>query len=171
MSEHQSAQSSRGIPTRVVEIVVAAAVFVFGAVIVYDSIRLGARWASDGPQAGYFPFYIGLFICICAAVVLAFAALGRVTGPRVFVSWVALRQVMQVLGPAAVYVLGIQLIGIYVASAIYIAAFMVWLGRYGIVLSACTGLAVAALFYAMFEMWFKVALYKGLFDPLSFLGH
>ena len=171
MSEQQSARSSRGISSRAVEIVVAAAVFTFGAVIVYDSVRLGARWGSDGPQAGYFPFYIGLFICVCAAVVLAYAIAGKLAGPKIFVSWAALSQVMQVLGPAAAYVLGIQLIGIYVASAVYIAVFMIWLGRYPFLLSACIGVAVSAAFYATFEMWFKVALYKGLFDPLSFLGH
>ena len=171
MSERQSAGSSRGISTRTVEIIVAAAIFLFGAVIVYDSVRLGASWASDGPQAGYFPFYIGSFICVCAGVVLAFAIAGKVAGPRIFVRWVALRQVMQVLGPAAVYVLGIQLIGIYVSSAVYIAVFMIWLGRYSPVLSASIGVGVMAAFYVTFEMWFKVALYKGLFDPLSFLGH
>ena len=171
MSERQSAGSSRGISTRTVEIIVAAAIFLFGAVIVYDSVRLGASWASDGPQAGYFPFYIGSFICVCAGVVLALAIAGKVAGPRIFVRWVALRQVMQVLGPAAVYVLGIQLIGIYVSSAVYIAVFMIWLGRYAPVLSAGIGVGVMTAFYVTFEMWFKVALYKGLFDPLSFLGH
>jgi hypothetical protein len=171
MSEDRSADRARGISTRAVEIVVAAAVFIFGAVIVYDSVRLGARWASDGPQAGYFPFYIGLFICVSAVVVLALAAAGRIGGPRIFVSNSALRQVMQVLGPAAVYVLGIQLIGIYVASAFYIAVFMIWLGRYSVALAASIGVGVMVAFYLMFEVWFKVPLYKGLFDPLSFLGH
>jgi hypothetical protein len=104
-------------------------------------------------------------------VVLALAAAGRIGGPRIFVSNSALRQVMQVLGPAAVYVLGIQLIGIYVASAFYIAVFMIWLGRYSVALAASIGVGVMVAFYLMFEVWFKVPLYKGLFDPLSFLGH
>ncbi|MCK7500079.1 MAG: hypothetical protein MZW92_64435 [Comamonadaceae bacterium] len=29
-------------------------------VVIVDSRRIGAGWADDGPQAGYFPFYIGL---------------------------------------------------------------------------------------------------------------
>ena len=53
----------------------------------------------------------------------------------------------------------------------YIAVFMIWLGRYSPVLSAGIGVGVMTAFYVTFEMWFKVALYKGLFDPLSFLGH
>jgi hypothetical protein len=89
----------------------------------------------------------------------------------VFVSWIALKRVMQVLGPAAVYVLGIQLFGIYLASAAYIAVFMVWLGRYRVLASASIGIAVMAFFFFMFEVWFKVPLYKGLLDPLAFLGY
>ena len=37
-------------------------------VVVYDSYRLGAKWGSDGPQSGYFPFYIGLLICFSSLV-------------------------------------------------------------------------------------------------------
>ena len=47
-------------PTRTVEIVGRAALIAFGAIVGVDSYRLGAGWGSDGPQSGYFPFYIGL---------------------------------------------------------------------------------------------------------------
>ena len=33
------------------EIVVAALFLLAGAIVVYDSIRLGSKWADDGPQA------------------------------------------------------------------------------------------------------------------------
>ena len=48
-----------------------------------------------------------------------------------FVDWGQLQLVLSVLVPTAVYVvLVVQFIGIYVASAIYIAVFMAWLGKY-----------------------------------------
>jgi hypothetical protein len=53
---------------RLWEIIVAAIFLVFGAIVVWDSRRLGAQWGSDGPQAGYFPFYIGVFICVASAI-------------------------------------------------------------------------------------------------------
>jgi hypothetical protein len=165
------AESERGVWTRMMEIAVAAAIFVFGAVVVYDSVRLGFRWVGDGPEAGYFPFYIGSILCICAAVILLYAIAGKVAGPRVFVSWLALRRVLQVLAPAAVFVLGIQLAGIYLASAAYIALFMIWLGRYSVALSTAVGVGVMAFFFLLFEVWFKVPLYKGLWDLLGFLGY
>ena len=55
------------------EIAVAALFFVLGAIVIFDSVRLGARWGEDGPQAGYFPFYLGLFVCISSVVNFAAA--------------------------------------------------------------------------------------------------
>ena len=58
-----SGGARREIRTRAVELSVAALTFAFGALVSYESYRLGSSWGSDGPQAGYFPFYIGLIIC------------------------------------------------------------------------------------------------------------
>mgnify|MGYP003575765391 CR=1 FL=1 len=167
----RDAEAERGISTRTVEIVAAVLVFLLGAVVVFDSIRLGWRWAADGPESGYFPFYIGSIICFCAVMVLLHAVVGKHAGPRVFASWPALKRVMQVLGPAAVFVLAIQVIGIYLAGAAYIAVFMLWLGRYSAILATAIGVGVMTFFFLMFEVWFKVPLYKGLLDPLGFLGY
>lgn len=169
MSEESG--SGRGISTRAVEIASSAAILALGALVVFDSSRLGARWADDGPQAGYFPFYVGSILCICALVLLAHAAVGKVAGPRVFASGTQLHRVLQVLVPAAIYVLGIQLIGIYVASACYIAFFMRWLGRYAVSIALALGVGLMGAFFVMFEVWFKVPLYKGLWNPLSWLGY
>jgi hypothetical protein len=48
---------------------------------------------------------------------------------------------------------------------------MVVLGKYPVWKSVLIGVAVNALFFAMFEVWFKVPLYKGSLAPLSFLGY
>jgi hypothetical protein len=173
MSEPQSGGGATGgISTRTMEIVVAFVLFGIGSLVVYDSYRLGSSWGADGPEAGYFPFYIGLIICISSVVVFIQQMFGR-SGRRggTFVEWQALRQVLAVLIPAVLYVLGIQLVGLYVASAIYIALFMHVLGKYSWLKSATLGFAVSAVAFTTFEVWFKVPLYKGAFDPLSFLGY
>src|SRR5215217_4276027 len=118
--------SGGGIRTRAVEIAVALILLAFGGLVVFDSARLGSRWGADGPEAGYFPFYIGSLICISSVVILGQALFGRVSREnRVFVEWQPLRQVLSVFIPAIVYVLAIQLAGIYTASAVYIAGFMI----------------------------------------------
>jgi len=171
MDHDKDSTTGAGISARATELVVAALLFVAGAVVVYDSYRLGSKWGSDGPQSGYFPFYIGLLICISSVINFAQALMARRMDPEIFVAWGPFKLVLTVLIPAAVYVLGVKYIGIYLASAIYIALFMAWLGKYSWLRSIAVGVAVNVSFFLMFEVWFKVPLYKGDLDPLRFLGY
>lgn len=174
MSEnpHSEATDRPAVGTVTMELVVAALLFAVGAAVAISSFQLGARWSDDGPQSGYFPFYIGVIICVCCAVTFVQALAGKLGTNRSFVDRGPLRQVFSVLVPAAAYVLLIQLIGIYVASAVYITFFMAWLGRYSWLKSAGLGVAVAVFAFLMFEIWFQVPLYKGsLYDPLSLIGY
>lgn len=154
-----------------VDTIVAAILFIIGAVVVYEARRLGAEWADDGPGAGYFPFYIGLIMCISSLVIMYQSTVGKSRDTETFATRQQFKQVGSVLLPAAVYVLAIQFIGIYLASALYIALFMIVLGKYSWVKSVALGIGVNVYFFLMFEVWFKVPLYKGSLDPLAFLGY
>ena len=151
--------------------VVAVLVFIVGLVVVVQARDLGAGWTSDGPGAGYFPFYIGLILCIAGLGVFYQARFGKKRDNGPFVDREQLRRVMSVLLPAALYVLCIAFLGLYVASAIYIALFMIILGKYSPLKSVLLAVMVVAVFFVMFEVWFKVPLYKGMLEPLRFLGY
>jgi hypothetical protein len=161
-----------GISVRAAETAVALFLLSLGGLVMYDSVRLGFRWAGDGPEAGYFPFYIALLICVSSLGVLGQVFFGKRRGEhKVFVEWEQLKLVLSVLVPAAIFVFGIQMIGIYVASVAYIAFFMVWLGKYSWIKSVLLGIAVSVVTFMMFEIWFKVPLFKGAFNPLSIIGY
>ena len=160
-----------GVPTFAVEAGVAALLLLLGLVVVVESWLLGAGWTSDGPAAGYFPFYVGLILCISSAVTLFQALFGKKRNMETFVDGEQLKRVLMVLVPAIFYVMAVQVIGIYIASAIYNAGFMIVLGKFTPIKSIVAALLINALFFAMFEIWFKVPLVKGMFDPLSFLGY
>src|SRR5258706_1490367 len=153
---------------RLWEIIVAAIFLVFGAIVVYDSRRLGAEWGSDGPQAGYFPFYIGIIILIASTVNLV-AALMK-PGRESFVSWGQLKMVVIVMVPYAVYVALIANplypLGFYEASVIFIAGFMRYLGKYSWLKIALVSIGTMFAFFLMFEVWFKVPLPKGPIEVL-----
>ena len=151
--------------------VVSALLFVVGVVLVTEARRLGAGWTSDGPGAGYFPFYIGLILCISSVAIFYGALFGKARDSGPFVDRLQLSRVLSVLLPAIGYVLAVEFVGLYVASAAYIALFMIILGKYSVAKSVLIGVSVNALFFAMFEVWFKVPLYKGSLDPLAFLGY
>ena len=169
MESHEGERT--GVATNIIDAVVAILIIIMGGVVIYGSRKLGSEWTSDGPGAGYFPFYIGLILVISGIGVLYQALAGKNKNTEVFVDRVEFGRVLSVLLPAAVYVGAIQLIGIYVASTIYIALFMVILGKYSWLKSVVAALVVNALFFMMFEVWFKVPLYKGSYDMLSFLGY
>ena len=158
-----------GVPYYVVESVVAALVVLLGVIVIQGSWKLGSGWTTDGPGAGYFPFYIGVILCIAGAGILAQGL--RNKNHEIFVDSEQLKRVLSVLLPALLYVLVVQFIGLYVASALYIALFMIILGKYSRVKSVIVAVAVVVLFFMMFEVWFKVPLFKGMWDPLSFLGY
>jgi hypothetical protein len=166
-------QNEPAVQNRTMEIVVAVFLLCIGLVVAWDSARLGARWGDDGPQSGYFPFYVGLIIA-CSAAVILWQALRGLTpdGRGTFVERGQLRLVLSVLLPALVYVIVIQCFGIYLASAIYIAGFMVWLGKYSWWKSIALGLGTSVAVFMLFEVWFQVALFKGsLFNPLAAFGY
>jgi hypothetical protein len=146
---------------RTMEIVVAVLFLVIAAIVIMDSRRIGAGWVDpDGPQAGYFPMRIGVIMGLASLVTLAQNIFAR-DGRRPFVDRHALGQVLIVLIPAAIYVAILEHIGIYVASAIYIAAFMMYMGRYRAITAAAVGIGVSIALFFMFEIWFLVPLPKG----------
>ena len=161
----------KGVPVYVMEAVVAALILVLGLTVLYGSRKLGSGWTSDGPGAGYFPFYIGIILCVSAAGILFQAVWGKQRNTEIFVDNEQLKQVLTVLIPAVIYVGVVQLLGLYIASAVYIALFMVLLGKFPPWKGVAAALGVVVTFFFMFEVWFKVPLYKGMLNPLAFMGY
>jgi putative tricarboxylic transport membrane protein len=150
---------SGGPSHRGVEIGVAVAIIAFGAVVIAGSLQVGIGWGAEGPKAGFFPFYIGVSIILASALNLL-AALAQ--DPRkIFAEWPQLGSVLQIVVPTAVYVAAVPFTGIYLSSAILIALFMRWLGRYSVALCAAVSIGVTLATFLMFEKWFLVPLPKG----------
>jgi putative tricarboxylic transport membrane protein len=146
---------------------VAALFFVFGAIVISDSVRLGVGWQEvHGPRPGYFPFYIGLLICISALVNIARALRIPPDKNRSFVEVGQLRLVLAVLVPTAVYAVLVTWIGIYVSSVLFIGFFMRWLGKYPWWKVVAVSVLTVVVFYVIFEIWFKVPLPKGPLETL-----
>jgi hypothetical protein len=162
-------QGSRpALRTRTAELIVAAGFFLLGAIVIEDSVRLGARWAADGPQPGYFPFYLGVIICITSAITFIQALRMRPEKNGSFVDVGPLKMVLTVLIPTAIFAALVGWIGIYVAGALFVAFFMRWLGKYPWWKVALVSIGNSVVFFFIFEIWFLVPLPKG---PLEALLH
>ena len=146
---------------RTADALMAVFMFVIGVVMMASNYQLGAGWAKDGPESGYFPFRIGAIICVASVVVFVQALRSRAGAARSFVTRERLKPVLLVLLPTLLYVFGIQFIGIYAASAIFIAGFMRMMGKYGWVKTLVISIGVNVLLFWLFEVQFLVPLPKG----------
>ena len=157
--EAPEAEEASAASKRTLEIVTAVFFLLVGSVVMWDSSRIGAGWGSEGPQSGYFPFYIGLLMNLASVVNLLLAL--KSSKAESFVSKPAVKLVLAVFLPCLVYVAAMQWLGLYVASLIFIAVFMRWQGRFSALKSGLTSLIVVVVLFVMFEIWFKVPLIKG----------
>jgi hypothetical protein len=119
-----------------------------------------------GPRPGYFPFYIGLLICIASVVNFVRALTLRGERNKTFVRVGQLKMVLTVLIPTAIYAFLVTWIGIYASSVLFIGFFMRWLGKYPWWKVAAVSIGTIVVFYLVFEIWFKVPLPKGPVESL-----
>lgn len=152
---------------RVADIVTASLLMALGALVLVAAIRMGIGWGSDGPESGFVPFWLST-ILILSCVTIVVRATRRASEKR-FVSREQLGRVLTVLLPAAAMILLTQFVGLYVASVLYVGAYMRWGGRHGWAFSVALPLSIVVLIFFVFERWFLVPLPKG---PLeAWLGY
>jgi putative tricarboxylic transport membrane protein len=165
MNETANETGGTGPSHRVAEIGVAGAMALLALIGIYGSLQVGIGWGAEGPLAGFFPFYVSLIVLI-SCVVNVVAVLRVPDTGKLFAEWSQLRQVVSVLVPTAIYVALVPYIGIYTASALLIAFFMVWFGRYNWLFAIGIAVLVPVLTFLMFEIWFLVPLPKGPLENL-----
>ena len=107
---------------RAANLVTASVLLLLGGVAIFDSVRLGIGWGTDGPKSGFFPFWLGLLLVVSCGLIVIRAASRASAKP--FVSREQLRLVLKVLWPATAMVVLTQVIGLYVSSALYLGFYM-----------------------------------------------
>jgi len=168
----QSAHEPALVSIRTMDIVVALLFLLVCALILYGAYKVGFGWVEgEGPASGYFPFYIALIMAGASAINLV-RALFRLEpgGDSIFVSTPAFGRVLTVVVPMLVYValiggishgpVPIPGLGIYLASAIFMFAFMLVVGRESPLRSIIVALVTPVVLFAMFEKEFLVPLPK-----------
>src|SRR5215831_3258007 len=146
--------------TRAVDIAVSLLLLAFAALMAWDNWRSGAGWASDGPKAGYFPFYLSLLLGAASLFGLVKAVLHR-REDKPFVNRDQLKRVMQVLVPTFLFCLFTQWLGMYVASFLLIAGFMRAVGGIAWWKSLLTAFIFSVAMFVTFDIAFDVIMPKG----------
>jgi putative tricarboxylic transport membrane protein len=144
---------------RTADLITAAVLMAGGLLVIWDSLRLGIGWGTDGPKSGFFPFWLAV-VMIGALVAIGAQAVRR-TARVSFITRAQLRPVLKTLLPAVGYVVVMPWVGLYVASAAYMGLYMRWIGHYAwpFVLALSVGFPLVT--FIVFEKWFLVPMPKG----------
>jgi putative tricarboxylic transport membrane protein len=151
---------------RTVETVVYLLLTALALLLAFDNWRTGMGWASDGPQAGYFPFYLSVILGAASLYGLALIFVSRLDEGKVFVTRDQLRRVMQVFVPTFLFCLFTQWLGIYIASFLLIAGFMWMVGRIALWKSLLTSFVFSMAMFITFDIAFDVIMPKGPLEAL-----
>jgi len=108
----------------------------------------------------------GCLLCGCEfvgswVIVQTLLAWKQDDGKEVFAEKHEFNLMLLMLLPTAAFTAAIFVLGIYVASLIFIAAFMVWQGKYSYIKSIVVGTGISAALFVLFEVWFMLPLPKG----------
>jgi hypothetical protein len=144
---------------RAADITTALVLFGLAGIVVFDALRLGIGWSTDGPQSGFFPFWLSV-ILIGHSVAIVIRAIRR-HSEKPFVDRAQLRSVLTVAVPAAAMVLITQFFGLYLASALYLGFYVRWVGRHSWFTALAIAVCVPVATFVVFERWFLVPLPKG----------
>lgn len=156
-----------GISRRTAELAVAIAIFIVGLAIIGDSIHLGIGWSNSSPEPGYFPVRVGGILALASIGIAIQALLDKSPATmQEFVSWERFRLVLAVFIPTVAYVVLMMLIGIYVSSALFIAAFMIASRKFHWLTILAISVGSMLVVFWLFEIEFLVPLPKGPLETL-----
>jgi hypothetical protein len=151
---------------RALEIAFAGATALFGAVVAWGAREYGVGWSPSGPEPGTFPFYIGLIVALASLANMAMAAGASQLAGRPFMTGDQARRIAGFVGPILVFVVLSLLLGLYVATALYIGAVMLVQGRYPLWHALLVAVGLPLALYLLLEKGFRVPLLKGPLEAL-----
>ena len=146
---------------------VAVFLFVIGAIVMYDSVRLGFRWQPGfGPGAGYLPFYLALGVLICTGIIIVkqIRQLSKegITGDKRLIREGGLTPILWVLVPSTVMVILTSIIGLHFAAFIFLLFYMRAVGKIGWLECALVSVLFPIGMYVVFDRLFLIPLPDGM---------
>ncbi len=146
------------ISRRSLEVATAALTGTFGIAVSVSSLELGVAWTSSGVSPGTLPFVTGLVIIGGSLLNLAW---GFAAGREAVIDADNFRRLAGLFLPALAYIAVIPLLGMYVASALYVFGVLFAQHRTSLQRATVTAAAVVLTLYGLFEVTFRVFLPRG----------
>jgi hypothetical protein len=133
-----------------------ALAFSAGALKFYD------YWGEGGAGPAFLPFWLGLVMALLASTMLIRNLKDKNAGEAWLPRGKARERVVAVIGITILFVALLKVLGMVIASALYLAVLMRYLERKPWPLTAVVSLCAAGVNYLVFAYWLRVPLPEGL---------
>jgi Tripartite tricarboxylate transporter TctB family len=143
------------------ETATAALTGAFGVAVMVSSIENGIGWSSGGVDAGTFPFVTGLIVVGASFYNGLHGGWMRGSRARV-IGWGEIKKLAALFLPAIALVIAIPILGMHMASAIYIFAVLMPQHHVSAVRALIIAAVTAVALYVLFDWMFQVRLPRGL---------
>jgi hypothetical protein len=150
---------------RAVNLATAAVLIGLSVVVIVDALRLGAGWGAEGPQSGFFPFWLAALLGFVSCALFVQAWLSPSQKP--FVTRDRFIPVLKVLIPLAAFIVITDPpgpwpgLGLYVAAGLYLGFYMRWVGGHRWSMVLLLAVMFPVITFLIFETWFLVPMPKG----------
>ena len=139
----------------------------FGAVIIYGALEFSIGWGDIGPEPGYFPFRVGILIVLASLVNLVRTLIHRKKlATDIFLTSEQTRNVAAFTIPVVVLVGVTVVLGLYVATVLYLLFTVGLVGRHRMWVTIAVAVGTPVILFVLFEYVFLTPLLKG---PLEHL--
>ncbi|MGH7773533.1 MAG: tripartite tricarboxylate transporter TctB family protein [Candidatus Binatia bacterium] len=143
-------------------------ILLLGGLVLWESLKLKIGWGLNGPEAGFFPFWLATGLVICSALIIFKAFRDRSpSSGRPFVQKGGWIPVIKVALPAFGMVALTEAIGLYPAAFIYMAVYMRWIGKNRWITTLLVSILLPVASYFIFDKWFLIPMPKGYWSWIS----
>ena len=154
------------------ELIMAVVLGIFSIYLMWKSAELPIGWIpNEGPGGGAFPFWLSAGMLICSVWIIVrwvrrTSPVAQSTAP--YMDAASLRLFLLVAGSLTVMLGLIHVVGVYVATPLFLLFYMRLMGGHGWIPSGMiAGLAPVVTFF-FFEIALKITLPKGVTEPLFY---
>ncbi len=134
----------------------------FGALMIDGALDLNIGWGEIGPEAGYFPFRVGVLIALASLGNLIRAITQhRGLSADSFLSGVQGRRIVGFALPVIALVGVAMVLGIYVAMALYLLFTLGVAARHRACVTIAVSVGTPLVLFFLFEIVFLTPLLKG----------
>jgi len=119
-------------------------------------------WGSGGPGPAFMPFWLGLVMAILALMMLIKSLKEKNAGAAWLPRGEGLRDMLVVLAATVAFVALLNVTGMIIGTALYLAVLIRYLGRHPWWMTLAIALAAAGFNWLVFVHWLRVPMPEGM---------